>query len=406
MKETPKSHALSSQQPSAGITAIPTGSPFVPGLPLESHQEIFGRKDVFHFLAQELNGFKSVNIVGERRMGKSSVLNHLLGRQDEFVVRQNSQPPIALIRVDLQSPLSKAEYFYGSALRDLIERLPAPYSNLAQSLDPLKRQLQEDPSVSAIKFENVLRQIAEAEDGRVRPVLLVDEFERLFDEKVKDGFPFPDFFDGLRAQITARRLAMAIFSRQGLTEYFLEPDRRSLTSTFPSYFQPFTLKELSEEDADALLLQKSDHQLELHESREGRKWAGAHPCWLQCAGDAWYQAKSQGHTAKWARNRYREIVVNHGFVNPAHTKTLSVTGLLYRIRHPDKLIGAFFRAILTALRKIGGLFDFIGHKFDDMKKTAIGFLIVVIVILLAYGYLNPHTIWGWLAEKLELIKGK
>src|SRR5262245_19887659 len=116
MNKTPKSHTLSSQQPPTGITAIPMGSPFVPGLPLEAHQEIFGRKDVFHFLAQELNGFKSVNIVGERRMGKSSVLNHLLGRQGEIIVRQNNQPPITLIRVDLQSPISKAEYFYGSVL--------------------------------------------------------------------------------------------------------------------------------------------------------------------------------------------------------------------------------------------------------------------------------------------------
>jgi|RhiMetdeSRZDD1v2_1073273.scaffolds.fasta_scaffold174489_3 hypothetical protein len=306
------------------------GSPFSPGIPLEAHHPIFGREDAFRFISGELKRFKSVNLIGERRMGKTSLLKHLLGNQDKYLQPHTQQPPLVLIHVDLQDNISKAEQFYGKALRSLLEALPVQTGR--QAMELWRARLRERPEATAIEFENVLKSLKEAETGRVRPVFLIDEFERVFEQHLRVGFPFPDFYDGLRAQITADRVAMVLFTREKLIRYFTQ---QSLTSTFPSYFQPFTLRELEREAADALLLrQPSDHPLMIEQARQARSWAGLHPCRLQCAGAAWYQAKSEGKPAQWAKKRYQEIVEQLGFVNPSHLSVKSAKGLMHRLKQP------------------------------------------------------------------------
>ncbi|MHC4984407.1 MAG: restriction endonuclease, partial [Planctomycetota bacterium] len=100
------------------------GSPFVVGRPLRASEPIFGRGEAFRFVAGELAKFSSVNIVGERRMGKTSLLNHLIGRQDEHLVPQPDQPPLVLACLDLQAGVSNEARFYGTALRELLDHLP------------------------------------------------------------------------------------------------------------------------------------------------------------------------------------------------------------------------------------------------------------------------------------------
>src|SRR5262245_62047076 len=128
------------------------GSPFSPGIPLEAHQPIFGRDDAFRFIAQELMRFKSVNLIGERRMGKTSLLKHLLGNQDKYLQPHTQQPPLVLVHVDLQDNVSKAEQFYGKALRGLLEALPAQTGQQAHALETWRKRLQERPEATAIEF--------------------------------------------------------------------------------------------------------------------------------------------------------------------------------------------------------------------------------------------------------------
>jgi hypothetical protein len=113
-----------------------SGSPFSPGIALEAHQPIFGREEVFRFIAGELMRFKSVNLIGERRMGKTSLLNHLIGNQERYLKPSANQPQPILVRVDLQENISNAEQFYGKALRSLLENLstqPAPQASALES---------------------------------------------------------------------------------------------------------------------------------------------------------------------------------------------------------------------------------------------------------------------------------
>jgi hypothetical protein len=379
---------------------VPKGSPFSPGIPLEAHQPIFGREDAFRFISSELMRSKSVNLIGERRMGKTSLLKHLLGNQDKYLQPHTQQPPLALIHVDLQDNISKAEQFYGKALRGLLDALPAQIGR--QALESWRARLRERPEATAIEFENVLRSLKENESGCVRPVFLIDEFERVFEPHLRTGFQFPDFYDGLRAQITANRVAMVLFTREKLINYFTQ---QSLTSTFPSYFQPFTLRELEKEAADHLLLrQPSDHPLTTEHARQARSWAGLHPCRLQCAGAAWYQANSEGKPAQWAKKRYQEIVEQLGFVNPRHLSVKSAKGLMHRLKKPRfwfPLSAAIGLGTLAWFHKMHWLKSVISWCNDNALAASLLFLGLLIIL----GLVNGTQVIRAVLDKL-LSEGK
>lgn len=354
-----------------------TGSPFTPGLPLEAHQPIFGREEAIRFITSALLRFSPINVIGERRMGKTSLLNHIMGNQEAYFQFSAGQPPLTLVRLDLQENISNEKQFYGKALLGLIEALPPQLVEKGQELKQGIDQLHENSEATAIQFEKALKIL---KDAGVRPVFLIDEFERVFDKHLATGFPFPNFYNGLRAHITTKRLAMVLFTRQKLIKYFTE---QNLTSNFHSYFQPFTIKKLDIDAVDELLLrQPSDHPLTTEQARQARSWAGLHPCRLQCAGEAWYQANSTGKSAKWAKERYDEIVEPLGFVNPAHSPAWSVTGLIYRLEQPRYLLALFLIigiGLLAWFRKMHWLTTIIAWCKDNPIATCILISIVLII---------------------------
>jgi len=283
-------------------------SPFIVGRPLRASEPMFGRKAALRFIAGKLAKFSSINIVGERRMGKTSLINHLMGHQDEYLIPQPDQPPLVLACLDLQAGVSSEGRFHGMALRALLDHLPASLGAEAGSFQEWRERLHARPEAGYDEFEGVLRRLRDPIGVCVRPVLIVDEFERLLDPSAQEGFPFPGFFNGLRALLTAELLAMVVFSRRSLSDYFRDPARSiGLTSPFPTYFTPFSLSPLDDAAADALLLQPSDHPLTPQEAAEAQRWAGGHPCHLQAAGQAWYEAKLTGRSQDWANRRLEEL---------------------------------------------------------------------------------------------------
>ena len=170
---------------------------------MRADEPIFGREDAFHFIAQQLVQFSSINIVGERRMGKSSLINHLSGNQDKPISVPADRPPLVLAHVDLQAQVVNEARFYGTALRELLDHLPASRSTEARSLQELRERLHVRPEATYDEFDNTLKQLRDERGVCVRPVVVVDEFEQLLEPALRSGFPFPQFYNGLRALITA-----------------------------------------------------------------------------------------------------------------------------------------------------------------------------------------------------------
>ena len=99
--------------PPGDPTPLPrgTGSPFIIGRPLRANEPIFGREDAFRFIADQLAQYSSINIVGERRMGKSSLINQVLGNQSHYLIALTYQLPLVLARVDLQAGVTTEARF-------------------------------------------------------------------------------------------------------------------------------------------------------------------------------------------------------------------------------------------------------------------------------------------------------
>ncbi len=221
-------------------------SPFAVGRPLTANEPLFGREETFALIHAALGKFESVNLVGERRMGKTSFLNHL---QDNPAHRPApGTPPLLLVRVDLQN-ITDARRFYGLAIRGILTVLPDTV--ILPDSAALLQNLQHSPDADFDSFERLLRQLSDNSLGR--PVLLVDEFEQLLESQHHAGFQVPQFYNGLRSLITATQLALVVASRLPLAEHFQRlPD--AMTSTFPSYLSPQHLRNLDDAAADSLLL--------------------------------------------------------------------------------------------------------------------------------------------------------
>ncbi len=321
--ETPPDVPPAKVPPPGDPTPLPrgTGSPFVVGRPLRANEPIFGREDAFHFIADQLAQYSSINIVGERRMGKSSLINHVLGNQSQYLIAQPDQPPLVLARVDLQAGVTTEARFYGMALRELIAHLPASRSAEALALQAVRERLNVNCEATYDEFSRVLHQLRDARGLSVRPVLVIDEFESLLDDHIRPGFPFPMFYNGLRSLMTEGALAMVVASRLSLSDHF-KALPTSLTSNFPTYFMHFGLQPLTDAAADALLLQPSDHALTVADAREARQWANGHPCHLQAAGQAMYEAKAGIHAAASMHERFIELKNTNCFVDHAMQPSL------------------------------------------------------------------------------------
>jgi hypothetical protein len=371
------------------------GSPFVVGRPLRASEPIFGRDDAFRFLASQLATFSSTNIVGERRMGKTSVLNHLAGRQEQLLIPQSDQPPLVLACLDLQGGVTSDTRFYGAALREILDRLPPGRSAEARDFQELRARLHAHPEMEYNEFQGALKRLRDVQGICVRPVLIVDEFERLLGTKARQEFPIPHFFDGLRALLTADLLAMIVASRRPLADYFRNPEQPgSLTSSFPTYLAPFTLTLFSVEVADRLLLQESDQPLSLGEATQAKAWAGGHPCHLQVAGQAWYEAKAGKRTPAWAKQRFAEL--RHQSCMVGHLEQATTASRSGWLRRGLRL--AFWDAPV----KVGRLAQHLGARFDDVAAWIIGAAIMILILLLLLGVATGGDLLALIKKGLGL----
>jgi uncharacterized protein len=377
------------------------GSPFVVGRPLRDDEPIFGREEAFRFIAAEIAAFNSVNVIGERRMGKTSLLNHLIGNQAKHFTSQPGESSLVLTYVDLQRGVSTASRFYGAVLRQLLARWQPSQLARHRNLADLNKRLNRKPEAEYYEFEQAIRELHNLDRIGVRPVILIDEFELLLEPSAKDGFPYPGFFNGLRSIIgdKDRLLAMIVASRRPLAEYFSDPTRPgSLTSTFPNYFQPFGLGPLDDAAASALLLQKSDHALKIAEAEEAKQWAGGHPCHLQVAGAAWYQAKGEAKSPEWYFNRREELkrqscMVSASVTSPSAVTKRSRRGWLRRLLLIPKIV--FWSLPL----KIGQLVQHLGMNIHHIAAWLIGVVLIVLVVLLVSGVVTSEDVWNWLKGK-------
>lgn len=355
--------------------------PFVAGPMITDPRLFVGRKEEIRMILSRMEGAQpiSINIVGERRIGKSSLMYHIFQTYDQRVSRP-AQYVVAYLSLQSLSPQTAAE-FYRAVARAFLER-PAVRQ------DPeLAEALSRDP-MTPDAFREALRRFQEK---GLRPVLCLDEFEEFlkYPEEFSDGF-----YDNLRALTNESALMLIIASQRPIADYRKE---QRLTSRFFNDAHTERLGEFAEEEARALVrlpastVPGAPEALSLEEQHLALQLGGRHPCRLQLAAWALCQARLHGKDVAWAREEFERQVKNQFAISEEPR-------LLFR------LVRELRRPLWDLPRHLGYLARGTRKAATDLRDWLLGVLIIAIVILVLLRVLTGEQLLD-LARRLLGLSG-
>jgi hypothetical protein len=270
--------------------------PFVAGPMIRDPRLFVGREAELQFLARHLAGAQptSVNVVGQRRIGKSSLLYHFY---QTWAQRVPDPRAAVVVYLSLQDARAQTELaLYRAMLSPLLGQLDARrQATLRQALAA--------GQTSREGFATAMRHCRRA---GLLPVFCLDEFEAVMErpDRFDDGF-----YDAWRALMDECAFMLVLASKRPLATY---RRRHRLTSAFFNQGQSLTLRELIEGEARDLVrlpastVTGAPAALSLEEQRLARHWGGRHPYRLQLAAKELWHARQDGRDAAWARARFDE----------------------------------------------------------------------------------------------------
>jgi hypothetical protein len=259
-------------------------NPFTNRGVITNPDDFIGRRQQLSEITTRLRTMQSCSVVGERRIGKSSLLYHL----SQTGTQRVGDASYRFVYLDFQDiRLSTTADF----LRTILNRLGASADGIKDD-HKLNRNL--------IAFSEVIEAMEQA--GQ-RIVLCLDEFEGAFKHPQEFN---DDFFDHLRSMLNHRRLAFVTATQQTLQNLCLDG---KLVSPFYNLFTVTELKEFTEEEAEqfvAVYHQKAaftEDELKLISS-----YLSLHPLKLQILCDLIIQNRER-QLADWALEK--EIVIQY-----------------------------------------------------------------------------------------------
>jgi hypothetical protein len=196
----------------------------------------FGRVHELQEIVAFLNGNQSVSVVGPRKIGKTSLLFHLLRSQTRAAIGLKDENLLVYLDCEVLGSGSHEEIFGALA------------AEIAAALDerglPSEAELenaQERPS--RLSFERAVRKLNQR---GLRVVLVLDEFERLSTNPSLDV----NFFNALRSAAGRFQLAYVTASAQPLIQLtYSGRSQEILSSPFFNIFAPVHLGLLPEAEA-------------------------------------------------------------------------------------------------------------------------------------------------------------
>lgn len=350
--------------------------PFVAGPKITDLRLFVGRKNELDVIAGHMNGIQptSINLVGERRIGKSSLLYAFTCLWDQYVPPEVRRREYVVTYLDLQeSNPSTVRLYYQALLKALRgssvwNRFPDLQSALAGC--------QPEPEA----FGDFLYRCRE---GGVLPVVGLDEFEVLF--RYPQAFN-DSFFDVQRGYLNANTLMYVIASHRSMDDYRRQ---HRLTSSFFNLGHVLQLGEFSEEEAadlarlPASTVPGAPAALSIEEQRRVREWGGRHPYLLQLAGYYLCQARQHGRDEAWAYELF-----------------LAEKRRLPRRFSPKRILTATFRWLWDLPLYLGRLTRGLKKGADDLKDRLVGIAILLLLLLTVLGILKADLLRAWLQKLL------
>jgi hypothetical protein len=249
-------------------------NPFTYGNPISDPRRFFDRAHEIELIFSRLRNaeFESTSLVGERRIGKTSVLNHL---SDRDVRRRYDLNPGThmFVYVDLQ--LISAEITPARLWQHWLRQMGRVCQDpvVHQAIDDIRQQDALDNFALADLFDII-------DEKSQYVVFLLDEFE-----KVTENPNFgTDFFYGLRSLAIQHHLALVTSSRRELIELCHSEAIRS--SPFFNIFANVNVSLFTEDQARELIetsLESTGVRFEVDIIELIYRMAGLHPYFLQAA---------------------------------------------------------------------------------------------------------------------------
>jgi hypothetical protein len=253
---------------------MPLSNPFFHRGPIRDRVYFFGREHETSQALSLLGNGQSIALVGQRRIGKTSLLFHLA--DSEIFTRYGlSSTEHLFIYIDCGGLASLDQ---PSLYRLFLEEISDTLADKTSSSSQLEI-LDDVTPITYRAFERTLRGLIQQ---GWKLIVILDEFERLSRNPQLD----PDFFSGLRALTAKYPIAYVTASKRSLLE-LTYADASTLSSPFFNIFASIRLGLFSEAEARDLLTSLAargeltfaspllDLLLDL---------AGPHPLFLQIAG--------------------------------------------------------------------------------------------------------------------------
>ncbi|MFN0109849.1 MAG: hypothetical protein ACKVZH_13420 [Blastocatellia bacterium] len=213
---------------------------------VRDHQSFFGRAHELREIASWLNTMQSVSVIGERRIGKSSLLYQIANPDSDHAKLFSG---FSAKYLDLQSVTTVEEFYFRAC-----SLLEAEEGNSHWDLE------------------------AAVEGNKI--VLCLDEFDQAYQKNFGD-----DFFNSLRSLAQSGNLALAVATRKPLNElHAIYLSNNDATSNFHNIFNFLSLREFSDNEAREFVTRRKDFSPP--EIEFILKLAGNHPyklnvaCWL------------------------------------------------------------------------------------------------------------------------------
>ncbi len=193
---------------------MPT-NPFYNRKMIKKEKEFIGRIREIDDIINRLRGGNSVSVVGERKIGKSSLLYNLYLRGNKLL-DDPEKKQYKFVYIDLQDiAMTTPERF----VKKVLKKLDIKYDTISVKEDPI------------VEFSELLE--INSEKG-IKPILLIDEFEEIIERTDFND----DFINALRYLANSGYLTYVVASQMSLREI---TDKGKLTSPFWNIFATLKL---------------------------------------------------------------------------------------------------------------------------------------------------------------------
>jgi AAA+ ATPase superfamily predicted ATPase len=259
-------------------------NPFTFGNPIRDPARFYGRKEDLRQIVNRLRSSarESTSVVGERRIGKTSLLKYL---DDKDVADGLGLPPVeyCMVYIDFQGLTDiTPQRFWQRVLRKMERTICVP------DLVPAIQEIRKLGDFDLFDLEDLFELIAQRGPTTV---LLLDEFEYVTQNPNFGS----DFFGGLRALAIHQNLPLVTATRRELVDLCHSEEIKG--SPFFNIFANVVLRPFSREEVYEMLdgyLANTNLNFSPKEKELVIRLGGGYPFFIQMAGSYLLEAKWKG----------------------------------------------------------------------------------------------------------------